>query len=104
MKQVVIEVRSAEDLERGQDNVISYVQEKGEPVCCLQHLKLPANAPCLCGSGRKWKKCCMWESRTQVTFYPKGWEFRRKRSKLAGILAAAALAGLAGGLEEIAGS
>jgi hypothetical protein len=50
----------------------------------------------MCGSGKKWKKCCAWEAETQVAFYPPGYEHRPTRSKGSRIMAAALLAGLTG--------
>jgi hypothetical protein len=92
----VIEAKSVEELECLQEQAISLAKTSGVPVCCDQQFKLKPNDPCLCGSKKKWKKCCMWESRTSVTFYPDGYLSRPKKSKLAGLMAFAAVQGWIG--------
>lgn len=95
MIQVIITAKTLEDLERQQDRAIEMAKSLGEPVVCNQKLRIPRNSPCICNSGRKWKKCCEWESDTQVTFYPPGYKHVRTSSK-SRIMVAAMLAGLSG--------
>lgn len=96
MKHLVLEATSVAELEQLQEQAISLAHTEDTPVCCDQQLRLKPNKPCLCGSGKKWKKCCMWENRTQVTFYPKGWFDRPKQSKLNAVIALAMAQGWIG--------
>jgi hypothetical protein len=86
--------KSFAELEALQERAAETARAEGVTIVCLQRLTPPPNKPCLCGSGRKWKKCCAWESATQVTFYPEGQP--RRRSKLNALMAAAMAAGFCG--------
>ena len=78
MIRISISAKSTEELERRQQQAVDPANERDEPVVCAQYLRPPVNKPCMCGSGRKWKKCCSWEAKTQVVFYPRGYRFERK--------------------------
>lgn len=98
MRQVVLKARSVSELEELQDRAIAMAEKEGAPVRCSQELRLKPNEKCLCGSGKKWKKCCMWEARTSVTFFPPNWDFDPpKRSNLNAAMAAIMLQGFARG-------
>lgn len=86
--------KSVAELEKLQDKAIELARAENVTVVCEQRLALPPNKPCLCGSGRKWKKCCAWESSTQVTFYPEGGPVRV--SKLDGLMALIMAGGFCG--------
>lgn len=87
MRTVDVRAASLQELEEYQDRAIALAKSDGEPVCCNQYLRIKPNEPCLCGSGKKWKKCCVWEDRTQVTFYPPGWRFGQRATPLNRLLA-----------------
>ena len=88
-----INAESPEELEDLQDKVIELVKTECVDVTCYQRLDLPPNGKCMCGSGRKWKKCCMWEASTTVTFFHNG-PPQQRRTRATGIGAAMAWAGI----------
>jgi hypothetical protein len=88
MLTVSIRASSLQELEALQDQAIALAQRENDAVRCNQFLNLKPNGQCLCGSGKKWKKCCMWEDRTQVTFYPLDWKHGARATLFSRMVAA----------------
>jgi len=91
-----ITVHTLAELDAKQEPIAKAVREgrtHGAAVEVGIHIKLPANSPCPCGSGRKWKNCCAEvESYVEVAFFPVGWAFekvKRDPATVAGLIAAA---------------
>lgn len=93
---VRITAKSFEELAELQERVIGLAKGEHVDVICHQRLDPPRNSKCLCGSGRKWKNCCMWEADTTVTFFHNGPPQQRstRSGAKASLWAALAWAGL----------
>ena len=96
---VRITAKSFDELAELQDKVIGLAKGESVDVICHQRLDPPRNSKCLCGSGKKWKNCCMWEASTTVVFFHSGPPRRnpRRSSGIGAMAAALAWAGLLGG-------
>lgn len=93
--------RTIEEIEATYDRLQEEADHTGDTFVVTQRLRLRPNERCACGSGRKWKKCCMADHETRVTIWPRGeaepWRSDAAPDTARRVQAAALLAVIGGG-------
>lgn len=72
MQLVHLTAHTIEELEELQAHLQEQADATGKSFEVTQMFRVGKNAPCICGSGKKWKKCCMEFGDTKVVIRPKG--------------------------------
>lgn len=58
-KKLTVEERTAKNIERDKDKYVTPQPDIPNGTRTRKLAKNPRNQPCICGSGKKFKKCCM---------------------------------------------